>query len=359
MDVNQDELTLLRKVRDDVAAPSTTAVNAGRAALLDAATPLVAQPTKKHRAWKRAGWTSLGVVGAAGIVAALVLGNVVGLAGWRGGADPAAADTLARAAAATIQNADPSVAPGQYLEVSTLAVYSVIGPHSAYLAHQDGQVYIPADRNDEWVWVRDPQTVAQTYGPASEKQAAQDGVPSGEIIRAARGEFYNGPATGADLAALPRDPRQLLNYIYRVTAGQGPSADGAALQFIADTLRTGVVPAELRASLYNAVAGIPGVTITDREATLDGRTGMAFGRDEGNGIRQEIIIDPTTGLLIGEREVILRDGVMPGVPAGQPMGWTAVSTTVVNAAPAGGATCGATGQPVGALGSGQCRMDGK
>jgi hypothetical protein len=36
--------------------------------------------------------------------------------------------------------------------------------------------------------------------------------------------------------------------------------------------------------LYKAAAGIPGVTITDKAATLDGRTGIAFGRDESNGV---------------------------------------------------------------------------
>jgi RNA polymerase sigma-70 factor (ECF subfamily) len=52
------------------------------------------------------------------------------------------------------------------------------------------------------------------------------------------------------------------------------------LTFIGDLLRTGLVPADLRASLYKAAALIPGVTITDTQATLDGRTGIATGRVE-------------------------------------------------------------------------------
>ncbi|HEY4226678.1 MAG TPA: CU044_5270 family protein [Pseudolysinimonas sp.] len=356
-----DELTLLRKVREDVAEPSVTALNVGRAALLDAAAPTMAKPATRHRVLRRAGWTTLAVVVAGGVAAILVFTNVVGLAGWRGSADPAAADTLAQAAAATIATADPVVASGQYLEVSTLAVYASISDTSTYLEHQDGQMYIPADRHDEWVWVRDAETVAKTFGPASEKQAAEDAQQPGapDIIRAADGAFYNGEPMDWGLTALPRDPRQLLNYIYRTTAGQGTSPDGEALAFIADTLRTGVVPADLRAALYKALAGIPGVSISDRDATLDGRTGVAFGRNEGNGLRQEIIIDPSTGLLIGEREVVLRDGILPGVPAGESMGWTAVTTTVVDAAPAGGTLCGSGMHPVGSAGSGQCSGAGK
>ena len=361
MDVTQDELTLLRKVRDDVAEPSTTALNAGRAALLEAAEPAAAKPIKPHRALRRAGWTTLGVVAAGGLATALVLGNVIGLAGWRGGADPAAADSLSRAAAATIKTADPVVGPGQYLEVSTKAVYAAISQSSTYLAHQDGQVYIPADHDADWVWVRDPETAAKTFGPASERQAAEEAPTTSapDIIRAAQGAFYNGRPMDWGLRALPHDPQQLLNYIYRTTAGRGVSPDGEALGTIADILRTGVVPAELRAVLYRALAGIPGVTISDTTATLDGRTGVAFGRDEGNGLRQEIIIDPATGLMIGEREVVLREGVLPGVPAGESMGWTSVTTTVVDAAPSGGTLCGTGMHPVGAAGSGQCAGAGK
>ena len=362
MDVNLDELTVLRKVRDDVAAPSATVLNAGRAALLDAAAPAAAKPVTRHRGLKRAGWTTLGVVGAAAMAATLVLTNVVGLAGWRGGADPAAADSLAQAAAATIATADPVVGPGQYLKISTLAVYAAqTDDSSTFLFHQDGQMYVPADHNDDWVWVQDSETVAKTFGPASEKDAAAGGLVGGppEIVRAAKGAFYNSRPMDWGFDRLPRDPQQLLNYIYRTTVGQGVSPDAEAVVFIADTLRTGAVPADLRAALYRALAGIPGVSISESAATLDGRTGVAFGRDEGNGLRQEIIIDPVTGLMIGEREVVLRAGVMPGVPAGESRAWTAVTTTVVDSAPDGGTLCGSGMHPTGAPGSGQCSSASK
>ena len=199
--------------------------------------------------------------------------------------------------------------------------------------------------------------MAKTFGPASERAAADVTSTSRApgVIRAAKGTWYNGKPTAGSLDGLPRDPQQLLNYIYRVTTGTGVSPDGEALVFIADTIRTGVVPAGLRASLYTAAAGIPGVAITDHSATLDGRTGIAFGRDVGNGVRQEIIINPDTGQLIGERQVLLHNGVLPALPAGEPMGWTAVTTTVVDAAPPGGGICGPGSQPVGGVGSGQCK----
>jgi hypothetical protein len=351
-----DELKLLRAVRDDIPEPATETLELGRRALVEHIGSR--STTKKHRGLKRAGWISGATVVAIGVGAALVLSNVVGLAGWRGGADGAAAAALDDAAAATIKTSDPVVAPGQFLEIATKAVYSASGDDGTYLASQDGEMYIPADHDDDWVWVREPSVPVKTFGPGSEKQvdADQGGSTDPEIVRAAKGAWYNGKPADFGLSKLPRDPQQLLNYIYRVTTGQGVSPDGEALVFIADTLRTGVVPADLRAALYKAAAGIPGVTITDKAATLNGRTGVAFGRDEGNGLSQELIIDPATGLVIGEREVVLRDNVLPGLPAGESMGWTAVTTTVVDSAPAGGYLCGSPqSKPIGGAGSGQCR----
>ena len=352
-----DELKLLRTVGRDVVDPSSETLDRGRRALVQ---HIGSRPTKtSHRGLKRAGWISGGIA----VAAALVLSNVVGLAGWRGGADAAAAAALSDAAAATIKTSDPVVGPDQYLKVTTQAVYSVQtqdarGEDAAYLATQNGEMYIPADHNADWVWLREPSTVAKTFGPGSEQVAAANAKPESttpDLVRAAKGAWYNGRPTEWGFDKLPLDPQQLLNYIYRTTAGRGVSVDGEALVFIADTLRTGVVPADLRAALYKAAAGIPGVKISDRAATLEGQTGIAFGRDDSNGVRQEIIIDPNTGLMIGERQVLLRDNILPGAPAGESMGWTTVTTTVVDSAPSAGSLCGAGSQPVGGAGSGQCQ----
>jgi len=141
-----------------------------------------------------------------------------------------------------------------------------------------------------------------------------------------------------DFTQLPLDPGALLTEIYRLTATKGTSPDGEALVWIADTLRGGAVPAEYRAAIYQAAALIPGVTITEEQATLNGTTGMAIGRDETNStFRQEIIIDPATGQFIGERTVEL-EGYGP-VAAGTVVAWTAVTTEIVDAAPTDVSSC--------------------
>lgn len=53
----------------------------------------------------------------------LVLTDVVGFAGWRGGSDTAAAAVLEQAANSALENSDPTVGDGEYLLVETKAVH--------------------------------------------------------------------------------------------------------------------------------------------------------------------------------------------------------------------------------------------
>lgn len=339
-----DELTLLRSVRDDETLADDDALARGRAQLLAhiAATDsgsASARVGRRRRIVRWARWFGGGSLVAGGVAAALVVGNITGFAGLRGGADPAAADVLNAAASTTIATSDPEVGAGQYLEVATHSAVATYTSSGTYLASQDGQLYVPADTNSSWVWVREPEAVVKTFGAASERAAAETPKTRGEYLRADGGSFYGGPAavSPASLEELSRDPAVLLRHIYAVTNGQGQSRDGEALVWIADTLRSGIVPADLRAALYKAAAGIPGVELVDHQANLDGRIGVAIGRTESDGSRQELIIDPTTGLMIGEREVATGKAATGfRVPDGTAVEWTAVTTTVVDAAPAKG-----------------------
>ena len=286
-------------------------------------------------------WVGLGALGAGVLTVALVATNVLGFAEWRGGAEPAAADALQAAALAAVENSDPVVAPGQYLLVETDAVYgnttfTEAGDYVSYLSINRDKLYLPADRSDDWVWVRsfrEPYESFSAEGEVLAQKSYADGVP--ELLRTRDAQFY-GNSTVPDFDALPRDPQQLLNYIYNVTADGGNSADGAALGWIADTLRTGVTPADVRAALYEAAAGIPGVEISEQVLNFEGSTGISIGRVESaDNSRQDLIIDTQTGALIGERRVELTDEGW-GFPAGTTTGFTAARTSVVDAAPEGG-----------------------
>lgn len=353
-----DELTLLRELRSDQDGPTLEALTAGRAAMFERIGREVDPAAAPPRARRRRAWAVRGVwaLAAGGLVAGLVFTDVVGLAGWRGGADAAAATILENAAVAAITFDDLEVGPGEYLFVDSEAV------HVGSMQEEDGllvsfrfrelsQLYVPADRADEWVWIRPNSEFVEVLTPGGDQivddyyaSIRQERGDESERLRASGGEFY-GTASDSqwgDYDSMPRDPYRLLNHIYRVTLGAGPSPDGEALVFIADTLRQGTAPADLRAALLRAAAMIPGVTITDEQATLDGQTGVSIGRLETeNGLRQEIIIDPDSGRLIGEREISVSGHPDMHLEPGDVFGWSTVRTSVVAAAPAGGTPNGA------------------
>ncbi|WP_427015879.1 CU044_5270 family protein [Pseudarthrobacter sp. P1] len=269
------------------------------------------------------------------------------------GATAEAVEVLNNAAAATIQTSDPVVGAGQYLKIETTSVnfggaQAADGSQLSWLDKTGGQLYVPADREGEWVWNREERLPLESSSEAAKAAAAEmrkadQGRPEGQppmvgILRAPGGAFYGSEPTviaGTPLTeagSLPRDPQALLNLIYERTKGAGKSPEREAFVTIADSLRTGVVPADLRATLYKAAALIPGVTVGDRQATVDGRTGIAIGIPSPDGVaRTDIIIDPTSGLVIGEQDVLLKD--YPGFPAGTVSTWTSVKTSVVDSAP--------------------------
>jgi hypothetical protein len=128
--------------------------------------------------------------------------------------------------------------------------------------------------------------------------------------------------TPAFLAGLPRDPAALYARLRADTKGHGRDPDAEVLVYATDALRTGLVPADVRAALYRAVAHLPGLKIVDHQANLDGRQGVALGMSDGGGGTQQIIFDPATGQFIGERST---DG------HGRPEEITSVTTSVAAA----------------------------
>jgi hypothetical protein len=341
-----DEHTLFRTMHKDVLPLDEEALSSGHDRFLlqieKRGRRLTARP--RGRTVLRVGF---GTLAAGGLAAALVISGIVGPAGMFGGADRAAAAVLQRAATATIRTSDPAIGPGQYLVVDTTAITTINGGLADgtvgdYQSRQTDTMYIPSNQKKQWLWVRDVPSIEKTFGPDSEAVAkdwidgirAEGGAP--EVVQGVDGNFYGAANryTPAFVASLPRDPRVLLNRIYASTFGQGQSADGEALVYIADTLRSGLIPADLRAALYKAAILIPGVTVTDKQANLKGRTGTAIGRMEPTSkIRQDIIIDPATGLMIGERQVSYMTGT--DIPVGTVIESTSIATSVADSAPTG------------------------
>lgn len=353
-----DDLQLLREMRSDIgsAPPVTLArgrekvmAGVGQAPATSARGEILAESNVRQIRFRRR--VLLASAAAAVLVGGIVVADVVRPTP---GATAEAAEVLNNAALATIQASDPVVGPGQYLKVDTKAVYASTvaredGTAVSWLDSTGGQVYIPADLSGEWVWNREPRIPTTFFSEEARAEAQRQTVPPSNansdgpqlegIIRGQAGAFYGGSPEqilGTPLVeaidSFPRDPQELLDLIYDRTKGKGPSPESEALTSIASALRTGVIPADLRAALYKAAALIPGVVVADKQATLDGRQGVALGVYWADGkFREDIIIDPANGQMIGERTMFLVDEA--GIPANTAADWTSVKTSVVDAAP--------------------------
>lgn len=320
-----DELTLLRSTRDDTREPSPDALIAGRVALLDLANGIPAdtsaarhRPRRSRRLLPRLTWAAAGV--AAALTGALVVGSVS-----LGAQSAYASDLLRNAAIQTTEYAELVPGSGQFLRSHTHARWGCIpyetGGEPCGSNEEFIDVYMPADPGAEWVLYRDWGSEA---GPTGE---------SIETTRAVGGVFYDSPWVTVDYATIPTDGAAAYAWVDAQYTGASASHDEDNFVRITDILRSGLVPAPQRAALLDALSRVPGVTATDGVANLDGVTGVAIGRFEPvrEGQRQEIIIDPETGLLIGERT--LAGTTVLGWGPNEETSLTAIETTVVDAAP--------------------------
>jgi hypothetical protein len=334
-----DEMTLLRRTRADVPAVETDALAAARQLLMRAALEKP-RPARGRKV----------LLLVASLTAVALVAVTVGL--WPGHQQAAtAADVLRGAARASTRTADPVTGPGQYLRVTTheKSVGYVMGEGSrvigAYVVRPVATTWIPHDRSGQWV-SRSYSLPPTTFygGQAVRRAAAQDYAESAtaerpNLERAAAGGFGNGELGGGedrligvgDLSSLPRTGRALLDRLANAPGAAEPRSDKVMSQ-VATLLRSGLVSNDLRAAMYDAIALLPDVVITDDQADLDGRTGTAIGVRNSTGKElDEVILDPETGDYLGQRQTQLeRQGA---VPANTVVDSTSVRVSVVDEAP--------------------------
>ncbi|WP_329101207.1 CU044_5270 family protein [Micromonospora sp. NBC_01699] len=157
----------------------------------------------------------------------------------------------------------------------------------------------------------------EEYGPAPDYQPPAD-CANCPAVRDP-GELYR--PTPAYLASLPTDPARLLDTLRQAVGDQNKhSADQEVFTAVLSLLREAdpIVPPEVRAALYQAVALIPGVERVAGRVDLGGRQGIAIGRDgEPTGDetqREELVFDTAGRELLGFRTVQIRTA--RGIPAG-------------------------------------------
>jgi hypothetical protein len=306
---SDDDLdTALAALRPDVDADGPALARA-RAELVRAAGgagPAVAAspaPARRRRHWSVA-------VAVAAAVAVLVAGAVA-LRPGRGHDGPARpATTHEQHVVNRIGAVDEPLAPGRFRYVGTRAWALAQADKYAYLAEIVTQTWVPERERDKWLQRRTV-TGNRKWIFGSEADAKKDGglhmwtsgtwrAPCGAfgqetsfVACDAKGSWQEPSARF--LASLPRDPGELYDLLRADT-----DEDYWILDHVTTVLRGGTVPADLRRALYRALAMSPHVRVTERVANASGRKGTAFSV-VGDATRDELIVDPVTGLFIGER----------------------------------------------------------
>ncbi|HEX6355250.1 CU044_5270 family protein [Actinophytocola sp.] len=287
---------------------------------------------RRHRPLRRwlAAAAAVAVLATGGVLAQTVLFSA-------NTATAEAQETLTSAADVAARAKDPVLAAGQYRYVATHAWWlKTTGSENrsfSFLNENLIETWIPADPNGEWLQRR-RETGNRKWITGTEAEARAAGAVIEEVPwpeqRAKGGDFVEGaPGQGnwqfpkpEFLAGLPTDPEQLYERLSKDSGGGMQS-----LVYAADALRSGLMPAAARANLLRALTYLPGLDVTDGAADLDGHKGVALGITEGDE-RQEIILNPSTGEVIGERKV--SDSRFAGIPEGTVTGYSSITTAVVD-----------------------------
>lgn len=197
------------------------------------------------------------------------------------------------------------------------------------------------DDNTPYSCVPAPERIGITYKPGDEKRKwVHESIDKGhpeydEVIHAYAGAFFGTRMYEVE-DLLPHATSGQALYEYVDGSYNGGSASHAENNFVRLTaaLRSGVIPAQQRAAFYDALTRVSGVTVELGIETADGRKGVAIGRTEPLrlGERSELIVDQSSGQVIGER-TIMTVAVL-GYGMNEVNGQSAITYSVVDQVPA-------------------------
>lgn len=266
------------------------------------ATAITAEPRQPRRRIR---------IAAAAVAGALALG-MGGFAVDATVAEARADDALKTAA---INVVDVPTRPGQYWQVSTVDDSS-----GAWQPEDDGYgIWCVARERVEYYAYYSVDGTQKDYHYNAEREFVElmEGDPKRCHYKAVPAEaFASTPEdnkrhagwsspTPEFLATLPRDVDALRDELYK--AGEkidDRPDDMVAHETAHELLRSPLVPADLRAALFEVLRTVPGTTSSGTR-TIDGVEGVVIGHRSGWGVDHEFVIDPANGQMIAE---IIRDG---------------------------------------------------
>jgi hypothetical protein len=131
---------------------------------------------------------------------------------------------------------------------------------------------------------------------------------------------------------IPTDPGALARLVERHAGETKNPLAYEEFQLITGILRFAPLSGAQTAAFYEVLATLPGIELVGATTDPLGRAGTAFAVERGGPIREEIILDPRTGRLLGSRMTLITpDPAYADVPVGTTIGYeTIVSTGVVD-----------------------------
>jgi hypothetical protein len=227
-----------------------------------------------------------------------------------------------------VRTADRPLGPDQYRYVATrgwwLGSFGTSAGMLLHLTEQWIRQWIPAHPEREWLLDREV-TGRVRWLTGSGEEARDFYAALDDLAPRRRPGSWHAP-TAEFLARLPRDPAALLARL----CADGPEGRTAAQPFARaiGALRSGLVPADLRAALYSALVTLPAVSVDEKATDLDGNPRMALVHDDGP-TRTELLVDPDDGNFAGECDT-LRTPSRLGLEVGTVVLCTAVGSAVVD-----------------------------
>jgi hypothetical protein len=313
-----DELAELRALRADLAPAPPVARAAARARLLRAPAP------RRRARGRRALIATAAVAAAAGATVAIVSGLDEGHVA----PVPATAAEVLRHAANTAEQAGGPGVPDddQYFYVASEGTEMT----STFPTNDpaDGFSYLYTKKREIWLSVDRPGRL--TEAPTSSHRWL---TPKDRSAWIAAGRPDTGDSRPSDASMPPirryiigdekfttqqlRDydptPQELFDRLRSRIGDRGVSPDGEVFVEIADALREAPQTPRLRATLYRALALVPGVQLLGNVHDRLGRAAIGVAYPERNGLRQELLFDPQTAEVLNERQVVFR--AAKGLPA--------------------------------------------
>lgn len=272
-----DELDLIERFRADVPEAGLDTRAGARASLMDAMSQRRIERMRLPRRIPRRAWAGAAALVGAALVVALAAPML--LPGGR--ETSAAAEALRSAALVAARQPSATVEPGQYVYTKTKAMWRSItcdGPEVCTTEFEDvvREIWIARDGSGRINETRGGEHWDQTFDPG--------------------GLYFE------DLSNLPTEVEALRSWIEERAALADPPTDYEMFIVIGDLLRETYASPELRAALYEVAATLPRVELLGQVADEEGRPGIGVGYTY-LGIRQELIFDPKTSGVLGERQV--------------------------------------------------------